>query len=358
MTVFKVTIFGAGKIGSALAIALSAREEFSVLVIDPSEQALDGLRDRHLSVKSHLFRRWDELPALLRERDATVAAVPQRLVPEIAKAAVGAGTHFLDFSPLQPDTRQILEPLARQRVILNGCGVAPGIVENIATGLIADSGPIQDLTIRVGSIPRFPTNRLGYGQIWDVDGLIDEYTKPCEAIRDGRMTTLTPLEDIERIMLDGVAYEGFTTSGGLKDLELFRQMKARNVTFKTLRYPGHLDYMRFLLDDLGLKFRRDMLRSLFLNGLPIIEDDVLLLFLTAKGLSDNRKVERSLSVKFRPNSALGPFNAMTAVASGYAASLLLLLRQGELGTEGFVAHNRVPSQRLLESSFLTPLVGG
>ncbi|KGD96887.1 hypothetical protein JL39_15880 [Rhizobium sp. YS-1r] len=49
---------------------------------------------------------------------------------------------------------------------------------------------------------------------------------------------------------------------------------------------------------------------------------------------------------------------MTAVASGYAASLLLLLRQGELGTEGFVAHNRVPSQRLLESGFLTPLVSG
>ncbi|MCL6710020.1 saccharopine dehydrogenase NADP-binding domain-containing protein [Pseudomonas sp. R2.Fl] len=353
---FKVTIFGAGNIGSALAVMLCGSGDFQVTVIDPSEDALDKFNALKLPVDLQLPRHGGGAPEPLGDTDVIVAAVPDLVVPEIARVAATSKTHFLDFAPLRPDVRRALEPLALEKVVLNGCGVAPGIVENIAIDLLSDCSPAGDLTIRVGSLPRLPTNRLGYGQIWDIDGLIDEYTKPCEALRDGEPFMLAPLESVERVILDGVAYECFTTSRGLTDMDLYRQAGGRNLTFKTLRYPGHLDYMRFLLDDLSLRQRRDMLRSLLLNGMPIIEDDVLLLFLTAWSARGARKTERSLSYKFRPDSARRQFNAMTSVASGYAGSLLALLRNGDLGQAGFAAHHKIPSHRLLENAFLKPLL--
>lgn len=353
---FKVTIFGAGNIGSALAAHLSTSSGFAVEVVDPSEQALDKLKGLGLPILAHHLGHHDQMSRMLEDTDVVVGACPERALPAIGRAAKASRTHFLDFSPLHAALKEELEPLSLERVVLNGCGVSPGLVENVTNSLLLRAAPVSDLTIRVGSIPRYPTNRLGYGQIWDIDGLIDEYTKSCEALRDGAVTRIAALEGEEHVVLDGVGYEAFTTSGGLQDVEPLRRCGVKNMTFKTLRYPGHLDYVRFLLDDLGLRTRRDMLRSLLFNALPIIDDDLLIIFVTAVGERGARKTEASLSYTFRPNPALGPFNAITSVAAGYAAELLSLLRNGDLGTHGFVPHHALSTQTLLKSAYLAPLL--
>ena len=51
-----------------------------------------------------------------------------------------------------------------------------------------------------------------------MDGLINEYCHPCEAIHDGAVTAMLPLEGLEHFSLDGVEYEAFNTSGGLGTL--------------------------------------------------------------------------------------------------------------------------------------------
>lgn len=354
---FRVTIFGAGNLGAALAAHLTRGPGgFAVEILDPSEQALDKLRDLDLPIALRLLPREDSLVSELKRRDVVVAAAPEWALPAIARAAASAGTHYLDFSPPRAATTEILAPLARERVVLNGCGVSPGLVGNVARSLLARCAPVGDLSIRVGSVPRYPTNRLGYGQIWDIDGLIDEYTQPCEALRDGEVASLAPLENLEHVAIDGVTYEAFTTSRGLAEIDMFRAAGLRNVTFKTLRYPGHLDHMKFLLDDLGLRFRRDMLRSLLLNGLPIIDDDVLILLLTARGDRGARKVETSASYCFRRDATLGPFNTINSVAAGYAAALLARLRDGAMGASGLDAHRNIAVDELLRDRYLVPLL--
>lgn len=130
----------------------------------------------------------------------------------------------------------------------------------------------------------------------------------------------------------------------------------RSVAFKTLRYPGHLDYMRLLLDDFGLRGRRDILRNLLLNGLPLIEDDVLLLVLTARGIRNGQTVEKTVCHRFGPNAALGSFNALTGVAAGYAATILLMLANGDLPSRGFAAHRQIDTGRILSGRFLSKLL--
>lgn len=356
MEKMKVSIFGAGKIGTALAVTLSESPDFSLEIIDRSDEALDPLRALHIDATLRTFRHPEELPALLTGRDVAVAAVPEAAVTEIAQAAARAKVHYLDFCCASEKTRDILGELSTRRAILNGCGVSPGMIGNVACGLLDVASGVTDLTIRVGAVPRYPTNRLGYGQIWNVDGLIDEYTRPSAAIRDGHIVTLPPLEEHGKLSIDGINYEEFITSGGIEDLSIFSEFAPKNVTFKTIRYPGHLDYMRFLMDDLGLRARRDMLRSLLCNGLPVIEDDILLLMVTARGNRGRQPTERTACYRFSPDATRGTFNALTSVATGYAATLLSLLHHGQIASTGFIEHHRIDTQSLLSGLFLKPLL--
>lgn len=353
---FKVAIFGAGNVGTALAVTLSKNSDFTIQLIDRNEEALDRARKLNMDVGLRVLGGSEDLDALLLGQDMAVAAVPDVSVPQVAAAAARAGVHYLDFSAVKDQTRAILEPLAEKRAVMTGCGASPGIVENVAYGLLREFSPVSDLVIRLGAIPRYPNNRLGYGQIWNVDGLIDEYTLPSTAIRDGRLVDLTPLEEYERFSADGVNYEAFATSGGIDYLDLFSGSTPRNVTFKTIRYPNHLDYMRFLLDDLGLRNRRDMLKSLLYNGLPVIEDDVVLIAVTARGYRGRQPTERTVCHRFGPVRQLGPFNALTQLAAGYAGSLISDLQQGDIAPQGIAAHHQSDMTKLLSSAYLSPLL--
>lgn len=356
MKKFKVAIFGAGNVGTALAVTLSNNTDFAIELVDRNEEALDRARQMNIDAGFRVLCGNEEPHTLMAGHDLVVAAVPDISVPQIATAAARAGVHYLDFSAVKDQTRSILEPLSGRRAVMTGCGASPGIVENVAFGLLREFAPVSDIVIRLGAIPRYPNNRLGYGQIWNVDGLIDEYTVPSTAIRDGQVVSLSPLEDYERFSADGVNYEAFATSGGIDYLKLFSGSMPRNATFKTIRYPNHLDYMRFLLDDLALRNRRDMLKSLLYNGLPVIEDDIVLIVVTARGYRGRQPTERTVCHRFAPVRSLGPFNALTQVAAGYAGSLISALHSGDIRSQGVVAHHEQDMGELLSGAFLRPLL--
>ena len=74
------------------------------------------------------------------------------------------------------------------------------------------------MKLRVGALPQHPNNVLKYSLTWSTEGLINEYGNPCQAIVDGRMIEVAPLEGLEEIEIDGTLYEAFNTSGGLGSL--------------------------------------------------------------------------------------------------------------------------------------------
>ena len=112
--------------------------------------------------------------------------------------------------------------------------------------------------IRVGALPLFPDNALKYNLTWSIDGLINEYCNPCDAIHDGRRRELLPLEGLEHFSLDGVDYEAFSTSGGAGTLCETLEGRVRNLNYKTVRYPGHRDMVQMLANDLKLCEHRDL----------------------------------------------------------------------------------------------------
>ncbi len=98
------------------------------------------------------------------------------------------------------------------------CGLAPGFIGIVAHHLSKRFDVLHEIKMRVGALPAFPTNALKYNLTWSVDGLINEYCHPCDAIRDGERIEMLALEGMEHFSLDGVEYEAFNTSGGLGTL--------------------------------------------------------------------------------------------------------------------------------------------
>lgn len=352
MAPFRTIIFGAGNIGTALAGALSSLPDFEVTLADNTDEALDTARGMGIAARFQSGYMAEDLRAMAAGQDLIVSARPDRNVLEVARLAADLGTHYLDFSRTAPETLGVLTRLAKRRAVLTGCGASPGLVETLATDLVGQFSRVDELTVRVGAIPCKAVNRLGYGRIWNMSGLLDEYLTPSAAIRDGKPVTIAPLEGYERFNLGDAPYEAFVTAGGMTDILDESDVPVRNLTFKTIRHPGHLDYMLFLLDDLGLRRRRDMLKALLCNGLPVVEDDEVIFYLSGRGEIDGQQVERSSFHRLSPAFQSGRFNALIRVAAAYAATLIGLLKEGKLGDVGFIRHRKLPVSTFLESRFM------
>ena len=93
--------------------------------------------------------------------------------------------------------------------------------------------------MRVGALPAFPTNAPKHNLTWSVDGLINEYCHPCEAIHEGAMTAMLPLEGLEHFRLTALSTKRSTPSGGLGTLcETLRSGKVRNLTTRACVTPA------------------------------------------------------------------------------------------------------------------------
>ena len=172
-----------------------------------------------------------------------------------------AGAHYLDLTEDVASTRAVKQLAAGARTaFIPQCGLAPGFITIVASDLASHFDELQDVRMRVGALPKFPSNALNYNLTWSTDGVINEYCEPCEAIVNGQLRETKPLEELEEFSLDGVLYEAFNTSGGLGTLCETLAGKVRNLNYRTIRYPGHAAIMKALLNDLRLRDRRELLK--------------------------------------------------------------------------------------------------
>ena len=149
------------------------------------------------------------------------------------------------------------------------CGLAPGFISIAGTHLARRFDALEEVRLRVGALTEFPTNRLKYDLTWSTAGLIHEYLAGLRSDRRREDAQgLEPLEGHETFTLDGTDYEAFNTSGGLGTL-CGTAGRARNLNYKTVRYPGHCEIMKLLIRDLGLGKRPELLVEIFDYALPL-----------------------------------------------------------------------------------------
>ncbi len=349
-----IAIVGAGKIGTMIAELLAGCGSYDVTVLDRDAAQLGRLRTSR-PVQRRLVDTDDAqaLSAALSGQTAVLNAGPFQLTTRIATAARAAGAHYLDLTEDVASTR-IVRGLAEgaAAAFVPQCGLAPGFITIVAHDLATRFDSLADIRMRVGALPQYPTNALGYNLTWSTDGVINEYCEPCEAIVDGRLARTMPLEELETFLLDGIPYEAFNTSGGLGSLCETLEGRVRNLNYRTIRYPGHAAIMRTLLHDLGLRDRRPLLREILETAIPATLQDVVIVFVTVTGRKDGRLMQESYAnhVSHAEIGGVARSAIQITTAAGICAVLDLLL-EGGLPSAGFVRQEQVDLPAFLANRF-------
>lgn len=349
----KVALIGAGKIGTAIADMLSGTGDYAITLFDRDEASLARTARPHTRCQYLQVESTEALTQALRGHDVVVSAGPYHLTPQIAAAAKEAGAHYFDLTEDVESTRAVRRLAdGASTAFVPQCGLAPGFVSIVANHLAGRFDPLRDLIMRVGALPLYPTNALGYNLTWSTEGLINEYLNPCEAIVDGRPVEVPALEELEHISLDGLDYEAFNTSGGLGTLCETYAGKLQTLNYKTVRYPGHRDVIKLLVKDLGLGRRREVLRDVLETAIPMTLQDVVLVFVSASGTREGRLTQESDARKIYAGEIGGVQRSAIQIttAAGICAMVDLLVA-GRLPRQGFVRQEQATLPDFLANRF-------
>jgi lysine 6-dehydrogenase len=298
------------------------------------------------------------IEAAMSRHDAVVAAVPYSFGIALASSAVAAGCHYFDFGGNPTIVKQQLQldeaATARGVAIVPDCGLAPGLANVMAAGLIDESGAevVDTVQIRVGCLPQQPTGSLNYQLAFYPGGLINEYAEPCEIISEGRAVTVDPLSRFEDVAWDKWGpLEAFSTAGGTSTLCQDYERRVTELEYKTLRYPGHgrvFQSMRELglFDEDGRMVGdvevapRSVLLDLLAENLPSGEPDVVLVRVTATAEGSTA----SLQIEDLHD---GTFSSLARTTAFPATALCDLIFRGAVDFRGAGAMCSVAPPQLL-----------
>ena len=350
----KILLLGAGKIGAIISELLAATGDYEVVVADRDQASLDGL-PHYAAVKPMVLDVTDStaLNAAMQGKFAALSALPFDFTRFVAEAAVASGVHYLDLTEDVACTK-LVKSLAStaSSALIPQCGLAPGFITVVAYELTRQFDRLKNVHMRVGALPKYPSNGLKYNLTWSTDGLINEYCNPCEAIVDGEFTQVLPMEELESFSLDGVDYEAFNTSGGLGTLCETLAGKVENLNYRTVRYPGHRDIMKLLLQDLGLKDRRPLLKEIFETALPLTRQDVVLVFVNVSGYKDGKLVQETYANKIYNQVINGKqWSAIQITTAAGICAALDLLAEGKLPQKGFVRQEDINFDDFIANRF-------
>ena len=350
----RIVVAGSGKIGSTIADILAVSGDYAVTVIDRSDEQLDGAELSSAVLRRRVDIEDEEaLGTVLSGAFAVLSAAPFHLTTRIAEAAARANVHYLDLTEDVASTRRVRDLAASaESAFIPQCGLAPGFISIVANDLASRFDSLESVRMRVGALPQYPSNALNYNLTWSTDGVINEYCEPCEAIVEGELIEVPPLEEREEFSLDGVTYEAFNTSGGLGTLAETLKGKVRTLNYRTIRYPGHAAIMKTLLNDLRLRDRRGVLKDILERALPVTMQDVVIVFVTVSGVKGGRLVQQTYANRIYATEIDGePVSAIQVTTASAACAVLDLLAQGALPQSGLVRQEDIVLRDFLANRF-------
>ncbi len=351
----RVVVLGSGKIGRMVGFLMQTCGDYEVVMVDGDgamAESAAALAPGATSMVAKLDNA-GEVRRAVQGSWAALSCAPFFCNPIIAKECRDVGVHYLDLTEDVAVTKQVKELSNGARTAFAPqCGLAPGFITIAGYDLARPLEPLHDLRLRVGALPRFPSNRLNYNMTWSTHGLINEYCNPCEAVEDGTFVTVPPLEQLEHLKIDGVTYEAFNTSGGVGTLAESLHGRVRNLNYKTMRFPGHCDHLKLLLHDLRFIDRRDELCDIFDRAIPTTKQDQVVIFCCATGMMEGRFTERTYAKTVLHQEIGGKhWTAIQITTAAGICAIADLMAEGRLPASGFIRMEDVGLEAFLANRF-------
>ena len=184
-------------------------------------------------------------------------ALPYFFALKTTKAAIEAKTNLVDLGGNSEIVAQQFE-LDRQATaagvtIVPDCGVAPGLISLLVADAVSTVKDVSHIKAYVGGLPKYPeyAGPLQYGEVFSIEGLINEYVEPVSVLRNGKHSYIQPLTELEEVSITSdrtfwTTLEAFTTSGGISTLPQTYEGQLQTLEYKTLRFPGHFRQLQLL----------------------------------------------------------------------------------------------------------------
>lgn len=360
-------IIGAGRMARAVLYDLLRNTDTTLIRvgdIDPTRarELCADFKDGRLMAFGLDARDPLQLDSFLEGVDVCVSAASYSVNLEVMRSCIRTKTHMVDMGGNNDvvDAQKALSGEAERAgiTVVPDMGLAPGLADVLGASFVGEIERVHGIHLRVGGLPQNPKPPLNYGLIFSVEGLINEYVEPCLVIRDGKRQVVEPLTDIEEIYFPEPfgKMEAFNTSGGSSSLPLMFEGRVRNLDYKTIRYPGHCEKMRTMLD-LGLMNHdpvevdgqsvepRRLFEVLLDANIPHITDDVTLLRCWADGEKEGRHIRLEYQMMDYPSEGLTSMMRTTGFPVSITARMLADGRIGERGV--FLPEECVPAPEMI-----------
>jgi saccharopine dehydrogenase-like NADP-dependent oxidoreductase len=354
-----ILVLGAGKIGALISGLLADSGDYHVQLADSVAGAAADVVAAHGGNNLSAFTLdAADKQALVRhvgthEVLAVISGLPYYLNVQVAEVAREHSLHYFDLTEDVEVTRAVRK-LAEgaSTAFVPQCGLAPGFISIAANELIKHFDDLRSVKLRVGALPQHPNNVLKYSLTWSTDGVINEYGNLCQSIVNGKETSVLPLEGLEAIEIDGTKYEAFNTSGGLGSLAETYGARVTKMDYKTIRYPGHCEQMRLLMNGLKLNQDRDTLKRILENAVPQTLQDVVIIYAAVTGHQDGELREENYVNKVYPQVVAGRlWSAIQITTAAGICSVMDIVLSADKPRAGFIAQEEFGLPAILENRF-------
>lgn len=343
----KIAVLGMGKVGSLVGVLLHAN--FQVTGVDAKKPHYNY--PLPFPIVEGDLANLAYLEEIVKENDAVVSCLPFFLNKSIAKCCCENNKHYFDLTEDVPTTDYIRELSKTANCVLAPqCGLAPGLIGIVGANLASQFTQLRDIELRVGALPKYPNGLLAYSFTWSPAGVINEYINDAEAIHNGERKMVTSLDGLEYINIEGKEFEAFTTSGGLGTMCETYEGKVDTLNYKTIRYPGHAKLMRFLLSELILKDRKELLTEILENAKPPVTEDVVYVYAVVEGWQDEKLLRSEYYRAFYPMDIAGKkWRAISWTTACSLAAVVEMVAKGTLTQKGFIKQEEIPFHLFLET---------
>ena len=287
-------------------------------------------------------------------------AIDYKFNEYLSKMCIEAGSSFLDLGG-NPDVvraQQKLDALAKSKgvTIIPDCGLAPGMANVIAAHGMDQFEKLESCHIRVGGLPQDPKTILNYQQVFSIRGLTNEYLEDALVIRDGKIEKISSLTEIEKLTMSHPYedLEAFQTSGGTSNLPELYEGKINELTYKTIRYPGHCQFIQFLKEFELLSSNpyplneavnpRAVVEFYLQKNLPQNKPDLVLIKIWINGEGkDFSKLSFELIDKYDPVTG---FSSMARTTAFPISILGIMISKNQIDIKGVLAGEKVTPKKL------------
>lgn len=334
----KIIVLGAGMVGSAMAIDLSKKH--NVTLTDFNQSVLERVKEKCKSLNIERLDVTDKasLKKAIIKHDLVICAVPGFLGFDTLKSIIESEMNVIDIS-FFPENSLELDALAKQKNVtaIVDCGVAPGM-DNIILGYYNEKMKLTDFECLVGGLPKTKKWPFCYKAPFSPVDVIEEYTRPARYVEQGHEVIREPLTDCEYVDFEKIGTLESFNSDGLRSI-IYTMPHIPNMKEKTLRYPGHVEYVRVLkesgffsqekIEVAGNKVSPlDFTSKILFNEWKLgeTEEELTVMRVTLKGTNKNGDLEEvvyDLHDEYNPETRTSSMSRTTGYTATAAANLFL-----------------------------------